>query len=123
MTVLVVGLSHRSAPVDVLEAHHHRGGRRPQAVGTMLGGEHVSEAVLVSTCNRVEVYAAVDALPRRPRRRLRGPGPARRHRARGTRRPHLYVHYEARPSQHVFRVAAGLDSMVVGEAQILGQLA
>ena len=61
MTVLVVGLSHRSAPVDVLERAAVAASDVPKLVSEMLRGEHVSEAMLVSTCNRVEVYAVVDA--------------------------------------------------------------
>ena len=61
MTVLVVGLSHRSAPVDVLERAAVAASDVPKLVAEMLRGEHVSEAMLVSTCNRVEVYAVVDA--------------------------------------------------------------
>src|SRR3954470_5652228 len=121
MTVLVVGLSHRSAPVDVLERAAVSAADVPKLVGEMLRGEHVSEAMLVSTCNRVEVYAVVDAF-----HGGLADVSAVLERHTGMVLPelteHVYVHYAGSAVQHLFAVAAGLDSMVVGEAQILGQL-
>ena len=61
MTVLVVGLSHRSAPVHVLERAAVGATEVPKLLDELLRGQHVSEAVLLSTCNRIEVYAVVDA--------------------------------------------------------------
>ena len=121
MTVLVVGLSHRSAPVDVLERAAVAATDVPKLLSEMLRGEHVSEAMLVSTCNRVEVYAVVDAFHG-------GLADVSAVLARHTGMvlaeltEHVYVHYAGSAVQHLFAVAAGLDSMVVGEAQILGQL-
>ena len=121
MTVLVVGLSHRSAPVDVLERAAVAASDVPKLVSEMLRGEHVSEAMLVSTCNRVEVYAVVDAF-----HGGLADVSAVLERHSGMVLPelteHVYVHYAGSAVQHLFAVAAGLDSMVVGEAQILGQL-
>jgi glutamyl-tRNA reductase len=121
MTVLVVGLSHRSAPVEVLERAAVSAADVPKLVGEMVRGEHVSEVMLVSTCNRVEVYAVVDAFHG-------GLADVSAVLERHTGMPlpelteHVYVHYAGSAVQHLFAVAAGLDSMVVGEAQILGQL-
>jgi glutamyl-tRNA reductase len=121
MSVLVVGLSHKSAPVALLE----RAAITGEAIGKLLRdvhlSEHVAGAFVVSTCNRVEVYAEVekfhggvstvsDLLARHAGVDL----------AQLTR--HLYVHYEERAIHHLFAVACGLDSMVVGEGQILGQV-
>ncbi len=121
MTVLVVGLSHRSAPVEVLERAAVAADDVPKLVGEMLHTEHVSEAVLVSTCNRVEVYAVVDAF-----HGGLADVSAVLGRHTGMALPelteHVYVHYAGSAVQHMFAVASGLDSMVVGEAQILGQL-
>jgi glutamyl-tRNA reductase len=118
---LVVGLSHRSAPVDVLERAAVAVSDVPKLVSEMLRGEHVSEAMLVSTCNRVEVYAVVDAF-----HGGLADVSAVLERHSGMVLPelteHVYVHYAGSAVQHLFAVAAGLDSMVVGEAQILGQL-
>ncbi len=121
MTVLVVGLSHRSAPVDVLERAAVAADDVPKLVGEMLGAEHVTEAMLVSTCNRIEVYAVVDAF----HGGLADVSTVLGRHA-GMALPelteHVYVHYAGSAVQHLFAVASGLDSMVVGEAQILGQL-
>jgi glutamyl-tRNA reductase len=121
MSVLVVGLSHRSAPVEVLERAAIGADDVPKLLDEMLRGEHVSEVVLLSTCNRIEVYAVVDAfhggladvstvLGRHSGMAL------------SELTEHVYVHYAGSAVQHLFAVASGLDSMVVGEAQILGQL-
>jgi glutamyl-tRNA reductase len=119
--VLVVGLSHRSAPVQVLERAAVGADEVPKLLDELLRGPHVSEAVLLSTCNRIEVYAVVDAFHG-------GLADVSAVLARHTGMPltelteHVYVHYAGSAVQHMFAVAAGLDSMVVGEAQILGQL-
>jgi glutamyl-tRNA reductase len=121
MSVLVVGISHRTAPVEVLErvALDDESARKLSA--DLLDSEHVSEAVIVSTCNRVEVYVAVD--------RFHGSVEAvtqilaqRAGAGRDTVAPYLFVHYDEAAVAHLFRVAAGLDSMVVGESQVLGQV-
>jgi glutamyl-tRNA reductase len=121
VTVLVVGLSHRSAPVEVLERAAVAADEVPKLLDELLHSAHVSEAVLLSTCNRIEVYAVVDAfhggladvsavLGRHTGMQLT------------ELTEHFYVHYAGSAVQHMFAVASGLDSMVVGEAQILGQL-
>jgi glutamyl-tRNA reductase len=119
--VLVVGLSHRSAPVDVLEKAVVAAQDVPKLLDEVLRGSHVSEAVVLSTCNRVEVYAVVDAF----HGGLTEISAVLAHRAGmdlAQLTDHLYVHYAASAVEHLFAVAAGLDSMVVGETQILGQL-
>jgi glutamyl-tRNA reductase len=119
--VFVVGANFRSAPLELLERlaidHEHR----PKALAGLLDLEHVHEAVVVSTCNRVEIYTAIS--------RFHGAaGDVRRFLADlhglalGEFADHLYDYYEERAVQHLFGVAAGVDSMVVGEAQILGQI-
>ncbi|MDO9379313.1 MAG: glutamyl-tRNA reductase [Nocardioidaceae bacterium] len=121
MSILVVGMSHRSAPVDVLERVTLAGDDVDKLVRRAVETPHVGEAVVISTCNRVEVY--VDA------ERFHGgvedissllvdhAGIGRDAVLR-----HLYVHYDDAAVQHLFSVASGLDSMVVGESQILGQV-
>lgn len=121
MSLVVLGLSHHGAPLSLLESVALDPDARTALEQAVLRSEHVTEAVVVSTCNRTEVYAecltfhgaladitsalaetcALD---------------------RGELQPHLFVHYEDRGIAHVFAVAAGLDSMAVGEAQILGQV-
>src|SRR5512140_1720267 len=102
MELICIGLSHRTAPLTVLQ-------RLAQAP---------SEALLVSTCNRVELYlsspdlARAAATAREELSRLGGPETLE----------HLYEHHGAGALEHLFRVASSLDSMVLGEAQILGQV-
>ncbi|WP_232660655.1 glutamyl-tRNA reductase [Pseudonocardia sp. TRM90224] len=121
MSVLVVGLSHRSAPVDVLERAVVGADDVPKLLDELVRGAHVTEVVLLSTCNRIEVYAVVDAFHG-------GLSDVSEVLGRHTGMPlaelteHVYVHYAGSAVQHLFAVASGLDSMVVGEAQILGQL-
>ena len=121
MSLLVLGLSHHGAPIGLLEAAALDPTARGRLEASIGGAEPVVEAVVVSTCNRTEVYAegltfhgaltdvsdALAAATGVPLADLQ---------------PHLYVHYEDRGIAHAFSVAAGLDSMAVGEAQILGQL-
>ncbi|WP_030804006.1 glutamyl-tRNA reductase [Streptomyces sp. NRRL S-337] len=121
MSLLVVGLSHRSAPVSVLE----RAALAPEARGKLLqdavSAEPVTESAVLSTCNRIELYADVDKFHA---------GVAElstllaRHSGVDLEEltPYLYVHYEDRAVHHLLSVACGLDSMVVGEGQILGQI-
>ena len=121
MPVFVVGANYRSAPLELLERLAIDAERRPKALASLLDLEHVHEAVVVSTCNRVEVYVAISrfhgaaAEIRRFLADFNGLGL-------GELTDHLYDYYEERAVQHLFAVAAGVDSMVVGEAQILGQV-
>ncbi|NBE80953.1 glutamyl-tRNA reductase [Micromonospora rubida] len=121
MKLLVVGASYRTAPVATLEQLAVAPADLTRTLDLLVAQPYVSEAVLVSTCNRVEVYAAVSGFHG-------GLGDICSVLAEQAGAPasslatHLYVHYDAVAVDHVFRVAAGLDSMVVGEAQILGQL-
>ncbi|GLZ30706.1 glutamyl-tRNA reductase [Lentzea sp. NBRC 105346] len=121
MSVLVVGLSHRTAPVPVLERVTVAEPDLPKVLEQLLQSASVSEAMVLSTCNRVEVYAVVetfhggmsevvDTLARHAQVDA------------NTLYEHFYVHYAAAAVEHLFSVAAGLDSMVVGESQIIGQL-
>jgi glutamyl-tRNA reductase len=121
MSLLVVGLSHRTAPVSLLERAAVGADELPAMLAELLRGDHVSEVLVLSTCNRVEVYAEVD----RFHAGLQDASTVLASRV-GLDVPslgeHLYVHYEDAAVLHLFSVAAGLDSMVVGESQILGQL-
>jgi glutamyl-tRNA reductase len=121
VSVLVVGLSHKSAPVAVLERAAVSGDTVTKLLRDVVQAEPVAEAFVVSTCNRVEVYADVDrfhagvtAICELLARHCGVPSPELTQ--------YLYVHYEDRAVSHLLAVAAGLDSMVVGEDQILGQV-
>ena len=121
MSVLVVGLSHKSAPVAILEQAVVSGDTLAKLLRDVALTDPVAETFVVSTCNRVEVYADVD--------RFHAGVTAicellARHcgvQARDL-TAHLYVHYEDRAVAHLLTVACGLDSVVVGEGQILGQV-
>ncbi len=121
MSVLVVGLSHKSAPVPVLERAVLSAEALPKLLRDLHQTGDVAGTFIISTCNRVEIYADVDRFHGSvaavcellsqysgiPTQELTG---------------NLYVHYEDRAVKHLLNVAAGLDSMVVGEGQILGQV-
>ena len=121
MTLLVVGLSHHSAPVPVLEKVSVPADQIAKVIEELHRGESISEVMLLSTCNRIEVYADVarfhpavvhvsSVLARHAGMEINELG------------DNLYVHFDEAAAEHVLRVSAGLDSMVVGESQILGQL-
>jgi glutamyl-tRNA reductase len=121
VNLLVVGASYRTAEVSTLERLTVSSDDLPGLLQRFVAQPFVGEAVVLSTCNRVEVYAAVTGFHG-------GLGDVCNVLAEHSGLPagdlasHLYVHYDDAAVRHAFRVAAGLDSMVVGEAQILGQL-
>jgi len=121
VSVLVVGLSHRTAPVELLERASLTSDAEAKLLDDLAAGEHAGEAMVLSTCNRVEVYVDVDkfhaGLAETSDLLARRSGVGLDELT-----PHLYVHYEDRAVAHLFSVACGLDSMVVGESQILGQV-
>ncbi len=121
MSVVVVGLSYRTAGVAVLErvsiGADDLVGSLAQAVST----PHVAEALVLSTCNRIEVYADVRAFHAGVAE-LTALLAERAGVAVEELSPQLYVHFEDRAVQHLFGVVCGLDSLVVGESQILGQV-
>jgi glutamyl-tRNA reductase len=121
VSILVVGLSHKSAAVATLERAVLTGDAVGKLLRDVCHAEDVAGSLVVSTCNRVEVYAEVEKFHS---------GVAgicellARHAAMPLAEltPHLYVHYEDRAVQHLLSVTCGLDSMVIGESQILGQV-
>ncbi|MBB5209102.1 glutamyl-tRNA reductase [Chiayiivirga flava] len=119
MTLLALGLNHQTAPVALRETLAIDADAMPAAVRDLLAQPGVHEAALLSTCNRTEIYCRIDAgaeaVPARwlaQRSRL-GPGQLE---------TYLYTHRDGDAARHLFRVATGLDSMVLGEPQILGQV-
>jgi glutamyl-tRNA reductase len=121
VSVVVLGLNHRTVPLDLLERVTIDDSRLPKALHDVMSRDHVSEAVVLSTCNRSEVYVVAEKfhpayadlrtffseLAFVPPEELAD---------------HLYVHDGADAASHLFSVAAGLDSAVIGEAEILGQV-
>jgi glutamyl-tRNA reductase len=121
MSLLLVGVSHRTAEVSVLERVTVSPDDTRKVLDDLLTGEHVTEAMLVSTCNRVEIYAVVETF-HGGLTEVSTVLARHAHAEVSDLTDHLYVHYAGSAVEHLFSVAAGLDSMVVGEAQILGQL-
>jgi glutamyl-tRNA reductase len=121
VSVLVVGLSHKSAPVETLERAAVGGDTLGKLLRDIAHLPDTAETFVISTCNRVEVYAevgrfhgGVNGISELLARHSGIPA--------GELTASLYVHYEDRAVQHLLAVASGLDSMVVGEGQILGQV-
>ncbi|AKC86036.1 glutamyl-tRNA reductase [Pseudoxanthomonas suwonensis] len=113
MTLWLLGLNHQTAPVDLRERVAFAGETAGQALAALRALPEVSEAALLSTCNRTEVYAVAsdgEALAAWLDGHAQGLG------------AYLYLHRDADAVRHLFRVATGLDSMVLGEPQILGQV-
>jgi glutamyl-tRNA reductase len=114
-------LNHRSAPLDLLERMTIDSPRLPKALHDVVSREHVSEAVVLSTCNRLEIYVVAEkfhgayADVRNSLAEMAFLPPE-------TFADHLFVSYDADAAQHLFEVASGLDSAVVGEAEVLGQV-
>ncbi|MBL8148335.1 MAG: glutamyl-tRNA reductase [Blastocatellia bacterium] len=121
MGIILVGLNHRTAPVEVRERLAFGEQTLEPALRGLVDNQNISEAVIVSTCNRVEIVAATPA-----------PSPdavdrvfsfiSDFHRLGKVPEKHLYAHIDQTAVRHLFRVASSLDSMVVGEPQILGQV-
>ena len=121
MSIVAIGCNHRSTPLDKLE----RMTVAPDDMGKALGGlgdaDHLSEVVVLSTCNRIEIYAFAERFHggyqdvREFLARHAGLAPE-------DVADHLYAHHDAEAVRHLFSVAAGLDSAVVGEHEILGQV-
>lgn len=121
MSILVVGLNHKTASVDIRERLAFNGQKRDDGIRGLHALPDVHETALLSTCNRVEIYASVrsaDPAAEQIKDFLASFHGAPRKEFESS----LYCHAEADAIRHVFRVAASLDSMVVGEPQILGQL-
>ncbi len=115
MKISCVGISHQTAPVDVRERFAISPAKVPATLRSALAQPGVREAVLISTCNRVELYLAGDADPMDVLFGLRRGEAA-------ARREWFYCMEHGTAVGHLFRVASGLDSMVLGETEILGQI-
>jgi glutamyl-tRNA reductase len=123
MSIILVGLNHKTAPVEVRERLAFTDEACAETLQTLVDGDLISEGLIVSTCNRVEVLAAT-----RPAGREEGAARISSFLSETRRVPnqffgeHLYMHSDEEAVRHVFRVASSLDSMVVGEPQVLGQV-
>jgi glutamyl-tRNA reductase len=121
MSLLAVGISHQTAPVALLEQVSMNGDDTVKTLHELVDSEHVSEALVLATCNRIEVFAEVDrfhgGITDVSRVLARHAGATVEELS-----PYVTVYYEDQAIGHLCTVAAGLDSMVVGETQVLGQL-
>lgn len=121
MSVVAIGLNHRTVPLELLERTTIDASRLPKVLADLVTRPNLSEAVVLSTCNRTEVYAVAE--------RFHGAyGDVRDALAEAAFIPpedfvdHLYVHYDTEAVRHLFSVSGGLDSAVLGESEILGQV-
>lgn len=121
MSVVVIGLNHNTAPLDLLERMSVSDADLAKALADVCSRDHVNEAVVLSTCNRTEVYAAAE--------KFHGAYAGIRDFLAETAflppeafSDHLYVHHDEAAAAHLFAVAAGIDSAVLGESEILGQV-
>ncbi|MEK7823151.1 MAG: glutamyl-tRNA reductase [Nitrospirota bacterium] len=121
MNIIVIGLNHDTAPIDIREKAAFNGPKLEEAIDILKNSPGIKENIILSTCNRVEIYANVTDI-------ASGSERVKKFIADFHRIPEdvlnksLYVHSGENAITHVFRVASSLDSMVVGEPQILGQL-
>lgn len=121
MNIIVVGLSHKTASVDIREKVAFAPTQMDKPLREVTALEDITEAVIVSTCNRVEIYATTRDIAGGISRLKRFMADYHKL-SLETLEPHLYSYHSETAIRHVFRVASSLDSMVVGEPQILGQI-
>ena len=121
MPIIVTGISHHSAPVTVREQFAFSESHVPEALGRLVDGRLANEAVILSTCNRVEIYAYTEQPARQALESLRRFF-LEEQEFTGQINDEIYLIEEPDSVHHLFRVASGLDSMVLGETEILGQL-
>ena len=122
MHLIVVGLSHKTAPVEIRERLAVPESRLGEALTRLCSYPGVKEGILLSTCNRVEVYSVVDDVDTGYGRIQEFLADTHLSLSSEQLTPHLYWHTGDRAIAHLFRVASSLDSMIIGESQILGQL-
>lgn len=121
MPIVVLGLSHRSSPLELRERFAFAEARIPATLELLRTNRIAQEAVILSTCNRVEIYAATHLEPSQAFAELKN-FLVTIHEYRDPLTDELYALDEPQSLQHLFKVACGLDSMVLGETEILGQL-
>ncbi len=121
MKIVVMGLNHKTAPLEMREKLAFPERELGGALKRLLDHEHIREGVILSTCNRVEIYTVVDELGK-GKVALKGFLEGHHRIKFAEVEDKLYIYTEPEAVSHLFRVAASLDSLVVGEAQILGQV-
>ena len=117
MSLVAIGLNHHTAPLAIREKLAFPAEQLPAALAAVIGAEAAREAAIVSTCNRTELYASTPDAEGLVRWLAQHRGLTAEEL-----RPYLYLHTAEAAAHHAFRVASGLDSMVLGETQIVGQI-
>ena len=123
MSIVLIGINHKTAPVEVRELLAFSESALADGLRSLVDGEILREGLIVSTCNRVEVVTATAAAQMdQGAERIRDFLSHSRSLPPESFSPHLYQHVDDQAVRHLFRVASSLDSMVVGEPQVLGQV-
>lgn len=121
MSVVVIGLNHRTMPLDLFERLTFDATRLPKVLHALATCDHVTEAVVVSTCNRTEAYVVAERF-HAAYQEVRDVLADLAHVAPEDFADHLYVHYDDEAVRHLFRVTAGIDSDVLGDTEVVGQV-
>ena len=119
MSIVVIGLNHRTSPVELRERFAFAEGKIPDALAALRASGVAHEATILSTCNRVEIYAVTPLAPDAAVAGLKK-FLLTHHAFDGALGDELYFHAEPHSLHHLFKVAAGLDSMLIGETEIFG---
>ncbi len=123
MAIVLVGVNHKTAPVEVRELLAFSDKASAEGLRTLVDGEVIREGLIVSTCNRVEILTATTAEQlQHGTHRITDFLNSARGLPAGFLAKHLYSHTDDQAVRHLFRVASSLDSMVLGEPQVLGQV-
>jgi glutamyl-tRNA reductase len=121
VSVVVVGLNHHTVPLELLERVNVSAARLPKVLGDLAGREHISEVVVLSTCHRTEVYAVAERYHGAVQD-IRNAFSEMAFMAPEDFSDHLYSYFDEGAVNHLFSVASGLNSVVLGESEILGQV-
>lgn len=121
MNIAVVGLSHKTAPVEVREKLSIPEAQIGETIAELCGGSYIEEVAILSTCNRLEIYIATSEMQAGVRELMQFCS-ERSKLPLAELRPHLFILLHEDAISHIMRVAAGLDSLVIGEGQILAQV-
>src|SRR6185369_8057229 len=122
MNIVLVGLTHKTAPLEMRERLAFAEPLLPEALESLVGLNALDEALIVSTCNRVELIASTPMGSEQGLDSLADFLSQYHNLPSGSLNGHIYKHTDGNAIKHLFRVAASLDSMVIGESQILGQV-
>ena len=121
MNIVVVGLSHKTAPVEIREKLSIQEAKLEEAIAHLIGYPHIEEVAIISTCNRLEIYAVTSETEQGVREIAQFLSEKSKITLHNLRR-HLFMLLHQDALRHLMRVSAGLESLVLGEGQILAQV-